>query len=194
VSPAVLRGRNGVLVAEKEESMSLDRRQFLVGVSSMAASSPLCCGYLFASESVSLPTAETQYGKIHGRKLGSVDGFFGIPYGGSASGANRFLPPVPPEPWTGIRDCVKARPRAIQPPGNIFTDPTIGKYFSGGRSDAAELTEQAASEDCLVPNVLTPNTEGSRPMMVYIHGGGFSSGSAALTVLSERFVAEETSF
>src|SRR5581483_10471691 len=63
--------------------------------------------------------------------------------------------------------------------------------FSGGRADGAQITAQAESENCLVLNVLTPSASGKRPVMVYIHGGGFTSGSGALTLLSDRFVAEE---
>src|SRR5581483_1616245 len=63
--------------------------------------------------------------------------------------------------------------------------------FSGGRADGAQITAQAESENCLVLNVLTPSASGKRPVMVYIHGGGFTSGSGALTLLSDRFVVEE---
>jgi para-nitrobenzyl esterase len=47
------------------------------------------------------------------------------------------------------------------------------------------------SENCLVLNVLTPILQGKRPVLVYIHGGGFAQGSGALTLLADRFVKEE---
>jgi para-nitrobenzyl esterase len=73
---------------------------------------------------------------------------------------------------------------------NIFTSPILGPYFSGGRSDAA-ITVEPQNENCLVLNVLTPSLRGKRPVMVYIHGGGFAQGSGALTLLSDRLVVEE---
>ena len=56
----------------------------------------------------------------------------------------------------------------------------IGEYFGGGRPDRVELAQQTDSENCLVLNVLTPGLRGKRPVMVYIHGGGYISGSTAL--------------
>jgi para-nitrobenzyl esterase len=79
----------------------------------------------------------------------------------------------------------------VQGPGNIFLDPRIGDYFAGGRPDRIELAQQADSENCLVLNVLTPGLRGTRPVMVYIHGGGFSNGSAMLTLFSDRHVREQ---
>ncbi len=73
---------------------------------------------------------------------------------------------------------------------NIFTSTILGPYFSGGRPDA-EMTVEPQSENCLVLNVLTPALHGKRPVMIYIHGGGFAQGSGALTLLSDRFVAEQ---
>ncbi len=78
----------------------------------------------------------------------------------------------------------------MQQPGSLFTNPAVGAYFSGGRADGPALTDQKDSENCLVLNVLTTSLVGKRAVMVYIHGGGFTGGSAALTVLSDRFVAD----
>lgn len=135
--------------------------------------------------------AETIYGKVRGLNFDGVNIFKGIPYGGNTSGFFRFLPPSKPDRWKGIKDCTINGPRCIQYPGNIFTSPLLGKYFSGGRSDAAELTSQDDSENCLNLNVLTKDLKGKKPVMVYIHGGGFSAGSDVLTVLSDRFVMEQ---
>jgi para-nitrobenzyl esterase len=124
--------------------------------------------------------------------------FRGVPYGGPADGAGRFMPPTKPTPWQGVRDAVKAGPRAMQLQDksfgggpNIYTSPLLGPYFSGGRKDAAEITVEENSENCLVLNVLTPSLQGKRPVMIYIHGGGFAQGSGALTLLADRFVKEE---
>jgi para-nitrobenzyl esterase len=135
----------------------------------------------------------TDCGKVKGLETRGVISFRGIPYGGPADGPHRFMPPAKPRPWTGIRDAVQAGPRAVQSATDkgIFASPILGPYFSGGRPDGPQITAQADSENCLVLNVLTPSPNGKRPVMVYIHGGGFSSGSGALTLLSDRFVAEE---
>lgn len=115
--------------------------------------------------------------------------FRGIPYAGSAEGSARFLPPAKLAPWS-VRDCTTTGPRCIQGSGNIFLSPTIGEYFRGSR-DRAELAPQPDSENCLVLNVLSPSTRGKRPVMVYIHGGGFTGGSAHLTLFADRFPREQ---
>jgi len=52
------------------------------------------------------PVADTAYGKVRGATSGGVHAFKGIPYGASTAGANRFMPPRKPEPWTGVRNAL----------------------------------------------------------------------------------------
>ncbi len=146
----------------------------------------------FAIDSAS-PVAETIYGKVRGVTVQGVRIYRGIPYGGPTEGAGRFLPPSKPEKWASVFDATHNGPRSPQGggTGSIFTDPKIGAYFSGGRSDAAALSAQTESENCLVLNVLTPGHRGRLPVMVYIHGGGFTNGSGVLTAFSDRFVREQ---
>jgi para-nitrobenzyl esterase len=143
----------------------------------------------FAAEQSSL--AETEYGRVRGASVRGVHIFRGIPYGGPTEGAGRFLPPSKPAKWAGVRDATVTGPRCVQGQGNIFLHPIIGEYFAGGRSDRVELAKQMDSENCLNLNVLTPGLRGKRPVMVYLHGGGLTSGSSALTLFSDGLVREQ---
>jgi len=173
---------------------ALSRRRLLASLTGAAALFALDGLPLAGAASTSEvnPIASTVCGKVRGIQARNVLSFRGIPYGGACDGANRFLPASAPIPWQGIREAVKAGPRAIQASsGTIFTTPLIGEYFSGARPDAAGITAEPDSENCLVLNVLTPALSGRRPVMVYIHGGGFTEESGALTLISDRFVAEQ---
>lgn len=102
------------------------------------------------------PLVTTTYGKLRGRTLDSIHQFKGIRYGADTAPL-RFRPPVPPQPWKGIRDALEFG--AASPQGRI-NEPT--------------------SEDCLFLNVWTPALDTARrPVMVYIHGGAYASGSGS---------------
>jgi para-nitrobenzyl esterase len=102
-------------------------------------------------------TADTTHGTVRGQKLDGVLRFAGMHYAAETSGAGRFLPPRPLAPWEGVKDALEFGDVAPQPPA--FWAP---------------LPE---SEDCLVVNVWTPATTGSRPVVFWIHGGGYMIGS-----------------
>jgi len=114
---------------------------------------------------------ETTGGKIRGIVRGGAHAFLGVPYGGDTSGAHRFKTPPPVQPWPGIRDAVDFGASSWQP-AIIGADALLGTF--GG------IAEPSMSDDCLVLNVWTPSTSGAdRPVLVYFHGGGFSSGSGS---------------
>ena len=113
-------------------------------------------------------SVETTAGKIRGYVEDGVHIFKGVRYGDSTAGAARFLPPVKPRPWRGTRETVAYGPRAPQPFRRMV--PEIGDALVGPGT---------TSEDCLFLNVWTPATarNGRRPVMVWLHGGGFRTGS-----------------
>ena len=121
---------------------------------------------------------EVQGGRIRGTRRNGVWAFSGVPYAGSPSGRRRWRPPEPAAPWTGTRECHGFGPIAPQSPG-------ILELSLGGEPD-----EQA--EDCLSLNIWTPELDGGgRPVMVWIHGGSFASGSGAGSLYRGGMLARE---
>jgi para-nitrobenzyl esterase len=128
---------------------------------------------VFAGRSESAgPIVETNLGKLRGVSTDGAYSFKGVPYGASTDGSMRFMPPVKPASWTGVRDAINLGPLAPQfvssASGGSDIRKAMGDIFGPGE----------ISEDCLVLNVWTPSLHrGKRPVMVWLHGGGFTGGS-----------------
>jgi para-nitrobenzyl esterase len=138
------------------------------------------CGRAKVIASDEATVVETSAGKIRGFQRNGIYIFKGVPYGASTSGAGRFMPPAKPEPWTGIRNAL-AYGRICPQEDSAHFD-MDGKNLASHDEDAFLLHRGSAilvpGEDCLRVNVWTPEINGShkRPVMVYMHGGGYSGG------------------
>lgn len=140
----------------------------------------------------SAPIAVTSHGKVMGECREGVAIFRGIPYGGNCDAERRFLPPVPAENWEGIRDCRENGPVAVQERGSIQRWEDQGPAFHGGKKELFKVDNEVQGENCLVANVLTPGLDDrKRPVLFYIHGGGFSVGSGALVLGGDKVCREE---
>jgi para-nitrobenzyl esterase len=121
---------------------------------------------------------EIDSGKIFGYLRDGVITFKGIPYGASTAGKNRFMPPAKPEPWAGVRSALYWGPVAPQPFCNTLDAPRSG-WKHDDESFMFDWEDGHSSEDCLRINVWTKsiNDNARRPVMMWIHGGGYVAGS-----------------
>jgi para-nitrobenzyl esterase len=120
----------------------------------------------------SIAVADTSHGKVRGYILRDIHYFLGIPYGADTSGANRFMPPQKPKPWTDIRPTLWW--------GNTAPQNMDNRYASQYGAFRDHWNYDDVSEDCLRLNVFTPALKDGkkRPVMFWIHGGGYSNGNA----------------
>ena len=105
------------------------------------------------------PTAEAAGGSF-------ATAYLGIPYAAPPVGSLRWKPPAAAPKWTGVRDATKFGSRCMQP--SLYDD----MFFR----------DPGTSEDCLTLNVWTPasaNAKAKLPVMVWIYGGGFTTGSTS---------------
>ncbi|HTB64887.1 MAG TPA: carboxylesterase family protein [Steroidobacteraceae bacterium] len=150
----------------------IDRRSF-IGTCTVAAGAlaPGITNVWAADAAAAAATATTTAGKIRGIHESDVYAFKGVPYAASTADAGRFQPPAKQKPWTGVRDCTQLGHRS----------PQLLSLFHGVVPPEVEAMDrdEAMGEDCLVLNVWTPTLDRGRklPVMVWLHGGGFTSGS-----------------
>ena len=157
-------------------------------VAAMASFSGGCAGPapdspVAAAPQAAQPTARLTYGVVAGAVVGPAAVYRGIPYAAPPMGPLRWKPPQAPARWTGIRQATARTPACPQPilPGGI---PNGGGYTG------------PTSEDCLTINVtapLVPAPVGARgaPVMVWIPGGGNTSGGAEVESYDARNFARD---
>lgn len=178
--------------------MEQDRRELLQTVTAMAAVAATATAAQAQSRAVAATTGapgnlviaasskgvvETTAGRIRGSSVNGIHSFRGVPYGAPTWGAGRFVPATKPAPWAGVRSSLTFGPICPQGGGG---NPAQGDNTARTDEDQFllyRITERQA-EDCLRLNVWTPeiNGSGKRPVMVWLHGGGFTghSGSGLL--------------
>jgi para-nitrobenzyl esterase len=138
----------------------------LLGVLSLSvitACSSSSAGAPPTSDSNTMCQATITQGGLNGKAAGSTCEYLGVPFGAPPTGALRFMPPQPAAGWSTVRDATKAGPSCVQ------ASSLLGAV---GTQD----------EDCLSVNVYTPKVAPAQPLpvMVFIYGGAFTSGSASL--------------
>ena len=146
-----------------------DRRSFIGTSVTVGALAPRITN-VWAADAAGA-TATTTAGKIRGTQDAGVYAFKGVPYGATTAGAGRFQPPAKPKAWTSVLDCTQLGHRS----------PQLLSLFHGFVPPEVEAMDrdEPMGEDCLVLNVWTPTLDRGRklPAMVWLHGGGFTSGS-----------------
>ena len=111
------------------------------------------------------PIAETTFGPVEGREKENILLFAGIPYAAPPVGCLRFRNAQPHDFWREVRPALKFGPAAPQLTGTGLTDNAVVRW----------------DEDCLTLNVSTPALDdGGRPVLVWIHGGGYRTGQGAV--------------
>lgn len=146
----------------------------LVGASASSAAPRRTAAYHEGGGELTTPPeaiVATRAGRVRGFRRHGIHSFRGIPYGADPSGAGRFLPPRPVEPWSGVRSSLAYGPTCPQPARNWSNDE---EAFIMNWDDGHP------GENCLTLNVWTPQPGAASrlPVIVWLHGGGFTTGSS----------------
>ncbi len=122
------------------------------------------------------PIVNTKYGKLQGRTEDDLHVFRGVPFAAPPVGELRFRAPRPPEAWDGVRDATEVGFGSMQ------------TFVQG--LELLGAWEMPVDEDCLTLNIWSPGLDDAkRPVMFWIHGGGFSGGSGATPIYDGQHLA-----
>lgn len=112
------------------------------------------------------PVVQLRSGAVRGRTVAGIHRFLGVPYARPPIGEDRFRPPRPAQPWTGVRDALTYGPTAPQPA--FALPPELDLQYP-----------TVPGEDCLNLNVWTSDLGAAgHPVLVWLHGGGMEGGSS----------------
>lgn len=128
---------------------------------------------------------KTHYGLVEGLKnaSGDVVSFKGIPYAAPPTGQLRWKPPVPPQPWKGVKPCLAYAPSAMQEKPMPFM----------GYTQEFLIPQEPISEDGLYLNIWTksPKKKAKMGVLVWIHGGAFLGGGSAVPIYDGEALAQK---
>lgn len=118
-------------------------------------------------------------GQVTGYQRKGIFTYKGIPYASATSGAKRFQPPSPAEPWTGVRSSRSWGPICPQLARSDGRHNDQETFMFDWFDATARVYAAGEGEDCLRLNIWTPgiNDGKKRPVMVWIHSGGYTNGS-----------------
>jgi len=155
------------------------RRDFMTAAAAgLALPGLLTVNHASAAEPV---VVDIDGGKLRGMREGDTVGFKGIAYAAPTGGPNRFMAPQPVASWTGVRDALRFGDRCVQE-RETYGDPPVLSWYA---------QTEPFSENCCVLNVYTPATDRARrPVLVYIHGGGYVTGGGGGAVLEGHNLAK----
>lgn len=170
---------------QNPESSQFDRRALLKGAATLAGGALLPNAIGAKAKAISTANGgtnsvsagsgkavvETTSGKVGGYIRNGIFTYKGIPYGAPVGGEARFMPPQKPKPWTGVRSSMQYGQVSPQVARTGWANDEEAWLFS--------WDDGIPGEDCLRVNVWTPgiNDNKKRPVMVWLHGGGFQAGS-----------------
>ena len=169
----------------------------------LLAVSGFCGGAMYAHEETASPASmegtvpdvtpivQTKYGPVQGLKDRGISEYLGIPYASAPVGKLRFMPPEPPERLDFIYDATLMGPPVMQMyNASGATDEDITRQLQTTYANQAEI--KLGNEDGLYLNVWTPDADDQkRPVMLWIHGGGFNYGSGSWPVYDGNNLAQK---